>query len=290
MENKNILFIEDDPAMIKLFELIVKKFGFNVISASNGAEGLKKLNQQEFILVITDLKMPIMNGVEFIKQARKIPKYMNYPFIIVTGNLKEFSADVALLGNLTIMEKPMKQTDIQELLENRLKFYSEEAVPTIKSEEIFTFLLDKTQKISSLVLEIITKSKPELKVLEKIPVDSFFQGNYFSSYLLLFQNQRIGIVFNFDEKISKSIASEIAKEIELKPEIILECLNKVTVSMIKKIPENSPYSTIVAPAIPIGLYGSDTKTVIFGTLKENLIANIYAKTEKGSMVIHLLKL
>jgi two-component system, chemotaxis family, chemotaxis protein CheY len=71
VENKNILIIDDDPAMIKLFELIAKKSGLNVVSAADGAEGLRKLNQQDFLLVITDLKMPSMNGIEFIKQARK---------------------------------------------------------------------------------------------------------------------------------------------------------------------------------------------------------------------------
>ncbi len=274
--------------MVKLFELIAKKSGFNVISASNGAEGLKKLNKQEFILVITDLKMPIMNGIEFIQQAKKIPKFMNFPFVIVTGNVKEFSADVALLGNLTLMEKPIKQKDFQELLDNTLKLTSGETVSTVPEEEVITFLKFKLQKISSLMLEIITKMKPQLNILENIPENSFFEGQYFASHLLIFQNLKLGIIFNFDKGISEAITNEIAKGSTLVPEVTLESLSKVSIAMMKKIPENSPYAGVFSPSIPISLIGNGNNG-LFGTLKNNFIANIYAKTEKGILTVHLLK-
>lgn len=289
MKNKNILIIEDDSAMVKLFELIAKKSGFNVISASNGSEGLKKLSQQEFLLVITDLKMPIMNGIDFIKQARKIPKFMNFPFVVVTGNLTEFSADVALLGNLTLLEKPLKQKELQELLDNTLKITSGETVSTVPEEEVISFLKIKLPKISSLMLEIITKIKPQLNILEKVPENSFFEGNYFASHLLIFQNLKLGIIFNFDKGISEAISSEIAKGNTLTPEVILESLSKVSIAMMKKIPENSPYASTFTPSIPIFLIGNENKN-LFGTLKNNFVANIYAKTDKGILTIHLLKL
>lgn len=290
MENKNILIIDDDPAMIKLFELIAKKAGFNVISATNGVEGLKKINQQDFILVITDLKMPIMNGIDFIKEARKIPKFMNFPFVIVTGNFQEFSGDVALLKNLTIMEKPIKQKDLEELLDHTLKVPSKKGALEIPAAEIDSFLLEKLQKISSLMLEIITKSKPEIKILKDIPEDSFFEGYYFASHLLNFENNKLGIVFNFDIGISKSITEELAKGKESNPEIIIECLSKVAISMMKKVPENSKYSKDFVPSIPLFLFGNEKNKNIFGTLKGNLFANIYAKNEKGTLVIHIIKL
>jgi two-component system, chemotaxis family, chemotaxis protein CheY len=289
VKNKNILIIEDDSAMVKLFELIAKKSGFNVISASNGSEGLKKLSQQEFILVITDLKMPVMNGVDFIKQARKIPKFMNFPFVVVTGNLKEFSADVALLGNVTLLEKPLKQIELKELLDNTLKISSGETVSTVPEEEVISFLKFKLEKISSLMLEVITKIKPQLNILEKIPENSFFEGHYFASHLLIFQNLKLGIIFNFDKGISDAIASGIAQGNTLTPEVVLESLSKVSIAMMKKIPENSPYAGTFTPSIPISLIGNENKN-LFGTLKNNFIANIYAKNEKGILTIHLLKL
>lgn len=290
MENKNILIIDDDLAMIRLFELIAKKAGFNVVSASNGIEGLKKLIQQDFVLVITDLKMPSMNGIEFIKEARKIPKFMNFPFVIVTGNFHEFSAEVALLKDLTIMEKPIKQKDLQELLNNTLKISSKESKSQIPVAELDIFLIDKLQKISSLMLEIIIKNKPEIKILKQIPEDTFFEGYYFVSHLLNFENNKIGIIFNFDLDVSKNITLELAKGKELNSVIILECLSKVAISIMKKIPENSPYSKSFVPSIPLFLVGNGENKNIFGTLKKNFLANIYAKTSKGTLTIHILKL
>ena len=289
MNNESILIIDDDPAMITLFELIAKKSGLTVVSAKNGAEGLRKLNQQDFVLVITDLKMPSMNGIEFIKQARKIPKFMNFPFVIVTGNLQEFSSDVVLLKDLTIMEKPIKQKDLQELLNNTLKISSEKPVPKISNDEIQLFLTKKLQSISALMLEIITKSKPEIDTLKKVPKESFFGGYFYVGHLLSFENETIAIVFNFDLGISKNITEELAKEKEPKPEVMLECLSKVTVSMMKKIPENSPYSNNFPSFTPLFLIGNGESKNIFGTLQDNLIANIIAKNDKGSLMIHIIK-
>ena len=290
MENKNILIIDDDPAMIKLFELIAKKAGFNVVSATNGSEGIKKLSQQDFILVITDLKMPVMNGIEFIKQARKIPKFINFPFVIVTGNFQEFSADVALLKNLTIMEKPIKQKDLQDLLNNTLKISSTTELSKIPTKELFTFLNEKLQKISSLMLEIITKSKPQIKILKEIPAESFFEGFYFVSHLISFENNKFGVVFNFDLNITKVITKELAEGKDFKTEIILECLSKVATSMMKKIAEGSPYPENFITSIPFFLLGSGENKTIFGTLNKNLLANIYAKNDKGILTIHILKI
>ena len=289
MENKNILIIDDDPAMIKLFELIAKKSGFNVVSAADGSEGLRKLNQQDFILVITDLKMPSMNGIEFIKQARKIPKFMNFPFVIVTGNFQEFSAEVVLLKDLTIMEKPIKQKDLQELLNNSLKISSGKVASKIPAEEIELFITQKLQSNSSLMLEIITKSKPEIKILRKIPRDTFFGGYFYVGHLLTFENQSYLVVFNFDLGISKNITEELAKEKDSKPEVMLECLSKVAVSMMKKIPENSPYSNDFPPSPILFLLGNAESKNIFGTLQDNFLSNIVAKNAKGSLIIHIIK-
>ena len=143
MNIKDILIIDDDPAIIKLFELVAKKLGLRVIAAKDGVEGLKKFNQQNFLLVITDLKMPKMDGIEFIKQARLAPKFQNFPFIIVSGNLQEFGADVTLLKNLTILEKPIKRSEIEELFKTTLKIYSGEEVKPAPGAEVETVLIQK---------------------------------------------------------------------------------------------------------------------------------------------------
>jgi two-component system chemotaxis response regulator CheY len=58
--------------------------GFNVLEGGNGQEGLDKLAGQKVALIITDLNMPVMDGIEFIKQVRAKPPYKFTPVLMLT--------------------------------------------------------------------------------------------------------------------------------------------------------------------------------------------------------------
>jgi len=78
-----LLYVDDEPINLTLFELNFKK-RYKVITAESGNEGLQKLSDDdEIIVVISDMKMPGMNGVEFIRKARE--KYANIAYFILTG-------------------------------------------------------------------------------------------------------------------------------------------------------------------------------------------------------------
>lgn len=79
----SILYVDDEPVNLMLFNVNFKK-KYNVITALSGEEGLEKLAQNPQIrVVISDMKMPGMNGIEFISQAKK--NYPNIIFYILTG-------------------------------------------------------------------------------------------------------------------------------------------------------------------------------------------------------------
>ncbi len=78
-----LLYVDDEMLNLILFELNFKKM-YRVITADSGSSGLEKLNQHnDIIVVISDMKMPGMNGIEFIKEARKHYKHVLY--FILTG-------------------------------------------------------------------------------------------------------------------------------------------------------------------------------------------------------------
>ena len=79
----NILIAEDDKNIRKLMEISLKDDKFNVISASNGEDALKKLYDNPIDLLVVDIMMPFMDGYELVKQARK--SYPNIPAIFVTA-------------------------------------------------------------------------------------------------------------------------------------------------------------------------------------------------------------
>ncbi|MFA6448122.1 MAG: response regulator [bacterium] len=77
------LIVDDDESMRNLIRRILEPEGYKVYAASKGAEGLKYVLSQEIDLVLLDLKMPGMNGPEFLLELRKTHEMM--PVIIVTG-------------------------------------------------------------------------------------------------------------------------------------------------------------------------------------------------------------
>lgn len=78
-----ILYVDDEPTNLLLFNIHFQK-KHKVITSLSGSEGLKILNEQPDInVVVTDMKMPVMNGIEFIKKAKV--DFPNVHFYILTG-------------------------------------------------------------------------------------------------------------------------------------------------------------------------------------------------------------
>ena len=116
--NKNVtlLYVDDETINLTLFELNFKK-KYKVLTAESGDEGLEKLSaDDDIIVVISDMKMPGMNGVEFIKKARE--NYKNIAYFILTGfDINEEIAD-ALNDNLIhkYFRKPFDMKEIDEAI------------------------------------------------------------------------------------------------------------------------------------------------------------------------------
>ena len=67
----NILLVDDDDPMRRILALILERNGYGVVQARNGREGLERLDQGRFDLVITDIVMPEMDGLEVLIEARR---------------------------------------------------------------------------------------------------------------------------------------------------------------------------------------------------------------------------
>ena len=81
----NALIVDDSRAMRRILRGIVAQLGFDVIEASNGAEGYDKLVANEDIeLVLVDWNMPVMNGIELVKKVRSEPRYETLKMVMVT--------------------------------------------------------------------------------------------------------------------------------------------------------------------------------------------------------------
>ncbi|KRD96227.1 two-component system response regulator [Bosea sp. Root381] len=80
----NILTVDDSPSVRQMIKLVLGPAGHNVVEAGDGSEGLAKAKAQAFDLVITDLNMPVMNGMQMIKALRGLPSFMGVPIVFLT--------------------------------------------------------------------------------------------------------------------------------------------------------------------------------------------------------------
>jgi YesN/AraC family two-component response regulator len=83
LKKLNILFVEDDKLVNETLSFIFKKYVKNIFSAYNGEEGLKIFKNNHIDIVISDIQMPKMNGIEMAKEIRKINE--NIPIIFTTA-------------------------------------------------------------------------------------------------------------------------------------------------------------------------------------------------------------
>jgi CheY-like chemotaxis protein len=81
-----ILIVDDEPDIRYMIRLILENAGYKVTEARHGAAGLTSVKSAPPDLVITDVMMPTMDGLEFIERLRSNPKTAPIPILVVSGN------------------------------------------------------------------------------------------------------------------------------------------------------------------------------------------------------------
>jgi DNA-binding response OmpR family regulator len=81
----NILIVDDEETYRMLLGSFLKDHGWKVRSAANGEEGLKVLQEEVIDFIISDVYMPVMDGLKFHRQVMSIRDYANVPFLFVSG-------------------------------------------------------------------------------------------------------------------------------------------------------------------------------------------------------------
>jgi two-component system chemotaxis response regulator CheY len=119
---KTILIVEDSTTTRSLIRAVIEELGdYENVEASSGFEALKLLPLQEFDLIITDINMPDINGLELISFVRNNPRYNNLPIIIVsTERSEEDKRRGMALGANAYITKPFKSDDLQKAIKKNI--------------------------------------------------------------------------------------------------------------------------------------------------------------------------
>ena len=111
--SKTIFIIDDDPGLQTVLSIALKDAGFEVEVASNGEEGIEQLSSVHPDLVISDVMMPHMDGVQFFQNIKEQLRVEGVPIIVITAlNRKAWFADLEAEGAV-ILQKPF---DVDYLL------------------------------------------------------------------------------------------------------------------------------------------------------------------------------
>jgi len=104
---KKILIVEDEQDILQLVKLYLEKEGFRTVTAATGSEGLKQVKQEKPDLIILDLMLPELDGLEVCKRLRSAPETAMLPIIMLTAKAEESDTVIGLeLGADDYVTKP----------------------------------------------------------------------------------------------------------------------------------------------------------------------------------------
>lgn len=118
--NEKILVIDDTPTLRKLLRFYLKKKGYSVNEAHNGQVGLESIEKDTFDLIILDMNMPVMNGLEVLETLKNKDGF-SVPILILSADKEEESKAAGIaFGASYYMTKPFKPEEVIARIEDIL--------------------------------------------------------------------------------------------------------------------------------------------------------------------------
>jgi DNA-binding NtrC family response regulator len=115
MKGKPVLIVDDEKNIRLTLSIALESMGLEIDTAMNGEEALVKLGQKEFGLILLDLKMPGMDGMEVLQKVSEIRPDIRVIIITAHGTI-ESAVDAMKLGAVDFIQKPFSPDEIRELV------------------------------------------------------------------------------------------------------------------------------------------------------------------------------
>jgi two-component system chemotaxis response regulator CheY len=118
MEGLRFLVVEDSPTMRQLISFSLKRFkGCKIVEAVDGVDALKKLQTEEVDMILTDINMPVMDGLKLVSLIRQNPKTKELPIVIITTEGAQEDRDRGLaLGANAYISKPIQSSHLLKII------------------------------------------------------------------------------------------------------------------------------------------------------------------------------
>ncbi len=113
MAPKKVLIVDDSETLRAILIFVLEEAGFEVLEGTDGIDATKYLDGRHIDLIITDLNMPRMDGIGFIRHARSIETYSQIPILFLTTDTQQSKKDEARVAGATgWIVKPFDQSKL----------------------------------------------------------------------------------------------------------------------------------------------------------------------------------
>ncbi len=115
-QKETVLVIDDEPSVADALKVILSDSGYQVAVAMSGREALENLGKRRFDLVITDVRLPDISGLDVLRHLRR--SHPNVTVIIITAHYTpELAAESLSLGAAGVLAKPFSPSDLLRIIE-----------------------------------------------------------------------------------------------------------------------------------------------------------------------------
>ena len=116
---KKVLVVDDSALIHQMYKMVLMRYKCEIVDALNGQDGLDKLEKHPDVsLILLDINMPVMNGLDFIKKVSGMEKYNHIPIVLVSTEGKEEDTMRGLaLGAKGYVKKPFQPSQLHALIE-----------------------------------------------------------------------------------------------------------------------------------------------------------------------------
>jgi two-component system response regulator AtoC len=157
---KKILIVDDEENFRHMLSVILKKEGYDIETASNGGEALQKIALNPFDQILCDIRMPQMDGLDFLNEARKVKVDATIIMMSAYGTV-DIAIEAIKLGAYDYISKPFKPDEIILTLRKaeereRLRKENELLRKEVKKEYSFENIVSKNEKMQK-IFEVIKK-------------------------------------------------------------------------------------------------------------------------------------
>ena len=119
---KKILIVEDNPQNMKLILMTLRPHGYNLLGVTAGEEALKAINREKPDLIIMDIQLPKMDGLEVTRRLRQVPAFRHIPIIAVTAHAMKGDKDKIIeVGCDAYLPKPFNTRELCKVVAEMLQ-------------------------------------------------------------------------------------------------------------------------------------------------------------------------